>query len=55
MTKAKIKNMLLALMEYLDYDMWKNYIPHTSELSKEEIDAEMDELVAIVRKHLEKK
>lgn len=55
MTNNKIKKMILDLMEHLDYDMWKNYTPHTSELSKEEIDAEMGELVAIVKKHLEKK
>jgi hypothetical protein len=37
MTRKTAKLMILALIEELDYDLYKHFLPECSEISKEEI------------------
>lgn len=53
-TTEKIEKMILELIAEIDYDIYKGYIPDTSE-EPDEIPQRMASLVAIVEKHMTNK
>jgi hypothetical protein len=53
MTKAKIKAMILEIIEHLDYDSYKNFLPDCSE-DFESASELMEELIEVAQKHLPK-
>jgi len=53
MTDERIKEMILDIVEEIDYDIWKlDYNWETAECSPKEIDDNIAALVKIVRRHL---
>ena len=51
MTKFKIRKMLLELIEELDYDHYKHFLPDCSE-DPEAAEQQMQRLIEIVRKYI---
>lgn len=54
MTRPKIKAMILKIIERLDYDHYKFFLPECSE-DPDAAEELMGELVEIVEKHLSKR
>lgn len=52
LSKLKIKKMVLELINELDYDLYKEFLPECSSLSEEEINNNLDTLIDIVRKYV---
>ena len=51
MKSDKIKKMILEIIERLDYDTYKSFLPECSE-DPDGIDERLDELVKIVEKYV---
>ena len=45
------KQIILALIEELDYDLYKQFLPICSDWSKEEIDERLETLIDIVKEY----
>ena len=52
MTEKKIREMLLDLLEHIDHDTYKSFLPECTESSPEELEEYWQELIAVVRKHV---
>ena len=52
MTDKEIQKMILELIEIVDYDIYKSFLPEYSELTKEDINQQLEELVNVVKKHI---
>ncbi len=53
MTDDQIRAMLADVVNHVDYDIYKSiFVPQCREDSDEEVEAQIDELVKIVRTHL---
>lgn len=53
MSDDQVKAMILEVIENVDYDIYKSFLPECSE-DPEESEEEMEKLIAVCRKHLEK-
>lgn len=53
MEDEQIRAMLSDLVNHIDYDIYKSlFVPECREDSDEEVEAQIDELVKIVRTHM---
>jgi hypothetical protein len=51
MTRKTARKLILALIQELDYDLYKHFLPECSEISEEEIEEELETLIDIVKKY----
>lgn len=52
MTDKKIKKMLSDIIDYVDYDIWKAYFKPSEDEHEDASDADLKQLIEIVKKHL---
>lgn len=53
MTKKQIKEMILDLLQHVDYDLYKGFLKESSE-DWETAKEELDNLIKIAQKHINK-